>query len=277
MGLKLRIKNAYPSFTSSEKAIADYFLKNAKEIQNCSTQELGEKIGTSAATIVRFSRTLGYSGFPALKMDLMMGFKSDVPDLTSDLKQGESIEALVQTTYQHRLKNLENTREMIDDDAIEEAVKDILQCRVVYLAGVAGSGVVCDDFHQKLNRIGITAFFNKDIHVQVASLAGIKKEDVLIAVSYNGETKSVLECAHIAKERNAKVIGISKLGKTSLSKIANMMFYLPVQENSIRAGAVASRDSSLFITDLIYLSLFSRNLNHSKEILAETKAWTSKI
>lgn len=277
MSLKSRIQDAYPSLTQSERIIADYFVSHENEVVSGSAKELSERIGTSAATIVRFARTLGYSGLPALKMDLVIDEKKSVPDLTQELEQGESIARLVQMTYSHRVRNLESTRELVDDAAVDALCRRILSARTVYLAGVAGSGTVCDDFCQKLNRIGIPAVYSADSHVQLFSLSGIHPEDVLLAVSYSGETRSILECAGVAHEKGAYVAGISRLGKTPLSRIADQMFYLPVQEKTLRAGAIASRDASFFVTDLIYLTLVSRNLEKMKKVLAETNSWTNRI
>ena len=63
----------------------------------------------------------------------------------------------------------------------------------------------------------------------------------------------------------------------SMHSSSSRMLYLPVQENSLRAGAIASRDSSLFVTDVLYLSLVSRNLKETKAKLTKTKAWTDRI
>lgn len=277
MSLKSRIQDAYPSLTQSERNIADYFGSHEGEVISQSAKELAEKIGTSAATIVRFARTLGYSGLPALKMDLAIDEKKSVPDLTQELEQGESISRLVQMTYSHRMKNLESVRALADDAAVDTVCGKILSAHCVYLAGLAGSGLVCEDFCQKLNRIGIPAVFSTDSHVQLFSLAGIQPGDVLLAVSYSGESEAVLECATVAKEKGAFVAGISRLGKTQLSRIADQMFYLPVHEKTLRAGAIASRDASLFVTDLIYLTLVSRNLERAKRLLSETNSWTNRI
>ena len=65
-----KIKEAQSSYTSTEKVIAKYILENAADVLKCSAQSLGEKTGTSAAAIIRFSKKLGYNGFSELKMSL---------------------------------------------------------------------------------------------------------------------------------------------------------------------------------------------------------------
>lgn len=277
MSLKSRIQDASSSFTQSEQKLADFFLNHREDVINDSAKDLADKSGTSAATIVRFARTLGYSGLPALKMDLIVNEKREIPDLTAELKQDEPVDEIVRTTYRHRLNNLQNTKELMDDDSISKAASLIRNCRNVYLTGVGGSGNVCSDLGQKLNRIGISAIYMPDNHVQVFSLASLKKNDVLLAVSYTGETKPVLEAVRVAKEAGASVIAVTQLGKTSLSRLADLVLYVPVQENTIRAGAIASRDASLFVTDVVYLTIVSQSLEETKKVLAETHAWTERI
>lgn len=277
MSLQSRIQDVYPEFTQSEKVIADYFLNHLQEVSTGSAKELAEQCGTSAPTIVRFARTLGYSGFPALKMDILMSEKNEIVDLTQEIEENETVARLVSTMYSHRLNTLDHVRSLIDEAAVETAVGKIRNAGAVYLSGIGGSGIVCMDFQQKLSRIGIRTVFTQDSHLMMTMLSGITENDVLVAVSYSGETKAVLETAKVAKEKGAAVIGISQLGKTSLNRIADIQFYVPMEENTIRAGAISSRDSSLFICDTIYLALVSKNLKENRKTLSDTKKWTTRL
>lgn len=51
------IKQNYEDFTDSEKLIADYLLSNNESIINLSAKEIGEITNTSAATLIRFSKS----------------------------------------------------------------------------------------------------------------------------------------------------------------------------------------------------------------------------
>ena len=175
------------------------------------------------------------------------------------------------------MNTLEKTKELIDEETVENFVEKILSSSAIYLCGIGGSGLVCEDIYQKFTRIGIRTFYSPDEQVNITCLSSLKKGDVLLAVSYSGETKSVLKSAEIAKEKGAYVASVSRLGKTTLSKISDCVFSIPVHENTVRAGAIASRDSSLFVSDMIYLSLFSKRLKENKKNLAETRKWTEKL
>lgn len=277
MSLQSRIQDVYPEFTQSEKQLAEYFLNHLQEVCTSSAKDLAEKVGTSAPTIVRFSRTLGYSGFPALKMDIIMSEKSDVSDLTEELTENETVTHLVSTMYTHRLATLNHVRGLIDEVKTEKAVTALAQANTVYLCGIGGSDIVCQDFQQKLSRIGICAVHVQDAHVMMTMMTGIQKGDVLVAISYSGETKEVIETVRIAKEKQATIISISQLGKSTLNRLSELQFFVPSEENTIRAGAISSRDSSLFICDTIYLSLVSSHLDENRIVLQETRKWTSRL
>lgn len=277
MSLQSRIQDLYPEFTQSEKQISDYFIHHLQEVSISSAKELAANCGTSAPTIVRFARTLGYSGFPALKMDILLTEKNNIDDLTEEIEPNTTVTKLVSTLYSHHCITMDHVRGLIDEAVVEKAADAIERADHVYLCGIGGSGIVCQDLAQKLGRIGIRVHYSQDSHVLMTFLSGMKENDVLIAVSYSGQTKSVVETARVAKERNAVVIAITQLGKTPLQKIADYVFHVPMEEKTIRAGAISSRDSSLFISDTLYLCLVSRNLNDHKQTLQKTKGWTSRL
>ena len=252
MSLQSRIHDVYPKLTPSEKQIADYLIAQSDAVCSCSVQKLAQDCGSSAPTIVRFSRLLGYSGFPAL----------------NDIVENESASHLIRTIYRHRLNTLEKARELLDGDTVEAAAEAIEKAGAVYLCG---NGTVCLDFVQKLCQIGIRAIYIAEQQMLMASLNSLQENDVLIAISYTGEAESVLGPARIAKEKKALVIGISQLGKTSLKHLADLMLFVPMEANMNRGGAIASRDSSLFVCDAVYLSLVSKNLTENKKKLEMVK------
>lgn len=277
MSVSDRIHASYNELTESEKRIAKYFLKHGDEMISYSSKQMAELCHTSAPTIVRFARTLGYKGLSDLKVDLIVHRKNEVPDLTKELEQDEHPVDLIKAVYSHRLGNLKRTEEMVDPRIVNETVDLLEKAHNIFLFGIGASGNVCYDLYQKLNRIGYHAVYTPDTHVQIASLSGVQEGDAVIAISYSGETDSVLESVRIAKELGAHIIGISRLGNTSLRSISEYNYFIPHEENMLRVGAIASRDSSLLITDIIYLTLFSRNLENNKKTLEKTREWAGNI
>ena len=113
MSLQSRIQDLYPEFTQSEKQISEYFLHHLQEVSISSAKELAAHCGTSAPTIVRFARTLGYSGFPALKMDILLTEKNDIDDLTEEIEQKKKKKKIVEKQYSQRYATKKNVRTLI--------------------------------------------------------------------------------------------------------------------------------------------------------------------
>ena len=159
MSVNDRIHASYNELTESEKRIAKYYLKHGDEMISYSSKQMAELCHTSAPTIVRFARTLGYKGLADLKVDLIVHKKNEVPDLTKELEQDEHPIALIKAVYSHRLGNLKRTEEMVDPQVVNEAVDVIEMAQNIYLFGIGASGNVCFDLYQKLNRIGYHAVY----------------------------------------------------------------------------------------------------------------------
>ena len=66
----LKIKDLYGNMGHSERKIADWIMVNFQEIIGLSINELATKCGCGEATIVRFSRRLGLSGYQELKLKI---------------------------------------------------------------------------------------------------------------------------------------------------------------------------------------------------------------
>lgn len=108
-------------------------------------------------------------------------------------------------------------------------------------------------------------------------LNSISKQDILIAISYSGNTKEVLLGGNIAKDRLAKIIGITQMGKNALSKLADTLCNVPNCENYLRVGAIDSRDASLYIADLLYLGVLMHNFENANIKLKQSRELVSKI
>lgn len=260
--------------TPSELRIAQFILDHPDDVVAYSIQVLAQKIQTSPATLVRFSRSIGYSGFPELKIDLSRNDQFYKEDLIQDLKRTDSLKALISKTFHHRMHNLENLLEILNYEHLEQSINFLKEAKTIYLVGVGASGLVCRDLYHKFTRIGKNAVYNSDTHVSLSVLNGITEEDVLIAVSYSGNTKEIVLAAQLAKEKGSKVIAITqrqKNIKNMLIKYVDTLCQVPSCEQDLRVGAIDSRDASLYFADLLYLGVAWSNYDMMTEKLKESR------
>ncbi|MFV0393641.1 MAG: MurR/RpiR family transcriptional regulator [Coprobacillaceae bacterium] len=270
---------AFPNFTKTEEKIRSYILKHLDLVIHETAQSLADKTETSAAAIIRFSKNLGYSGFTDLKISLASEAKSDwdVGTINERIENNDSLDTIINKAKTSDINAIEQTYDLLDKENLHNAIESLRTAKTVYLMGIGSSGICCSDLFQKLLRIHVNAVFLADFHVQMATMAHITKDDILIGVSYSGETAECVTALKFAKKAGATTIGITQIPKNSLHKYIDIPLYIPTTEKDLRLGAVTSRNASLIITDLLYIGLIRKDLESYKEILRHTRNVVKEI
>lgn len=275
-----KIKEATSSFTSTEKRIAEYILEHRTETIEASVQQLAEVTDTSAAAWIRFSQKLGYKGLTALKVDLVKAEDEEEKDELYNvlIEQNDTIDTMVRKVQQITLNSISQTYKLLNIKSLKAAVQLMIKADQIYLTGVGGSGLVCSDFMQKLTRINRNVIYHEDSHVLLARIAHIKPNDVMLAISYSGETKLVNTAVEHAKRMNVPVIAITQYNvRSTLAKMADIKLYTPVIEKDLRLGAISSRNASLALTDLLYYGVVKENIEQVKEDLTKTRDLINEV
>lgn len=271
MSCIFKIKEGFNSFTNTEKKLANYILKNKEEVVNLSAQELSDKADISPAAVVRFSKTLGYKGFTALKVDLAKDRDERENDTSVIISADDSIKDIIRKVKVSNTSSIDETIGLLNVDTINSIIEAMVNAKRIYLFGIGASGIVAMDLQQKLLRINKNSLYQMDPHTQISSAVHIEKGDIAIGISYSGETKEVNLPLRLAKENGAETIAITRYNKNSLSKIADYTIYLPNYEKELRVGAITSRIDALTIIDILYLGIAKNDFGKTKEYIKTTR------
>lgn len=271
MSCILKIEQRRASLTETEDKLAEYILSNKQEITMLSAQELADKVHTSAAAVIRFSKKVGFKGFTALKVELAKDGNDTAEVFNTIIKENDNIETLIKKSEALNTKAIKQTYKLIDKDMLESAINCLNEGGNIYLFGVGASGLVAQDFQYKLARIKRIAVYQQDSHIQLVSAAHLSPNDVAIGISYSGETKEVNIAMKKAKELGAKTIAITKYNNNSLAKIVEYPLYIPNEEKELRIGAITSRMTALIMTDLLYLGIAKNDVNKTEEYILKTR------
>lgn len=277
MSCLYKIHEGMVSYTATEKKLAGYILQNVNEVVLNSAQTLGDRVGVSAAAVIRFSHKLGYQGFTALKVDLARDSSNAMMSFDDAIKQQDSMETVVKKAQNLNTMLQDQAYRLLNIESLEKAVQALLHCQTVYLFGIGGSGIVCTDFMEKLLRINRHVVYYKDFHDQLAATAHMTNRDAALAVSYGGRTHEVNTAMKFAKKTGAATIAVTQFRKTPLSKLSDILLYVPTTEQELRLGAIASRNASLIVTDLLYLGLAKNDMEQTKKYLVNTRAVINRL
>ena len=273
MSCILKINNIYDNMTDVDKKIADYINENKESISKLSVSELSKKSNVSSASIVRFSRKLGYSGFGELKIEIAKDLTLNSKDYSYIVKDSDvGINNIVNNITNKSIETIANTTKLNELDTIEKAIEKIINSKNVYIFGVGASSLVALDLQQKLLRINKPAITFLDSHTQLMVSSNLNKDDIAISISYSGKSKEVIKSIENAKINGTKCISITKYGENDLTNMCDINLFVPNIENNLREGAISSRIAMLTLIDIIYISIIQKDLNYAESKLEISKS-----
>lgn len=273
--ISLNIKMQYSKMAKAEKQIADWIFENPGKIISLSIVELAEKCGCSEATIVRFSKKLGLSGYQELKISLASesGTSSVSGSITANDSAYEMFEKVCNDVY----CSLELTKKALKSENIALAAKKISAANKIVIFGLGNSAAVATDASHKFLRAGLSAVAYSDNHMQVIAASHLSENDVAIAISHSGSSKDIVEALKLAKENGAVTIAVTNEGKSPILKYADIVLSTASAETEYNILALNSRIAQLTIIDALYFyAVYNREEQAMQSIKATEHALMSK-
>lgn len=275
------MNTAMNTFSNVERKLAQYILIEPQKIIDMSIQELALNSGVSEATIIRFSRKLGFNGYSELKIILATELITlgDV-DVYEDIKPSDDPLDIFKKLTSITIQTLNDTINIIDKNEINKAIELVEKARIekrcIYIIGSGGSSVITKDLQYKLMRIGILAQRYENSHIMLESIINCNENDLVIVFSALGKSKDIFDCMDIAKRNKARIVLITQFGNKNFIDLAEVKLLTANVENNLRLGSMASRLVQLQIVDMIFVSLALKryrnirgNLNVVKELFKE--------
>ena len=108
-----QVKANLDLFTKSELNLANYTLKNPFKVSSMSIQQLAEEANVSIATINRFAKRCGFSGYSTFKKNLQKKYAKvfePIQKAQNAKKLPNDLDKLIDYSFQNSIHNLEQTQ-----------------------------------------------------------------------------------------------------------------------------------------------------------------------
>lgn len=265
----LKIKAIYDDLSKAEKKIADWIFENPGKILALSIVELAEHCKCSEATIVRFSKRLGFTGYQELKISLAQEDTGTVfnGNMSPDDNAFEIFEKVCNDIY----CSLERTKNILNKEALELTARAIMSAGKIIVIGLGNSASVALDASHKLLRAGYNAVAYTDNHMQVIAASHLKKGDVAIAISHSGSSKDVVDALAVAKEHGAVTVSITNKGKSPIQKHSDIVLHTSSDETQYNILALNSRIAQLSIIDSLYFYIIYQQSDKALQSIKDTE------
>lgn len=268
------ITERYYSLTRSSQKLADYILTHTHDSQYMSITSLAENCGVSEASITRFCRSLGLSGYNDLKLALArascvtdIGDPSDAPDtITSE----DSPESIFHKLYDANVLSLNETMELLDETELSKAVDLLSAADRVFCLGHGGSMVMAMEAWARFSVASSRFVHIGDSHMQVMNIALATDKDVILFFSYSGATKDMEDIMRIASERHVSVILITHFPNSRAAKYADVILLCGYSESPLQSGSVAAKMGQLLIIECLFYMYCRRSPEVSSKARSAT-------
>lgn len=250
---------SFDTFFDSEKKIAKYIIQHDEQVVEMTVGELAAASGASEASVSRFCKKVGMKGFHHLKIALAKEMVESKPNNlhVSNRISAEDIPQSLQNILANKIEELKQTVSLMNEQQLKQILTTLDHARRVEFAAAGNTIPVAMDGAFKFTQIGISAFASPIWEMQLGSIYRLDKDDVVIAISNSGESKSVIQAAEAAHEVGAKTIAITNNDHSSLAKISDMHITTATREKLFLDGYCFSRVSATAVVEILYLLLTS--------------------
>lgn len=261
-----------PLLPPSEGKIASYIIENPREAISLTAVELGKRSLTSGAAVIRLCKSLNLKGFQDLKLRIAGDLQKTNNHGFRDIEPNEPILSIIDKMTDNSIQTIRETAEMLNTEELEEAVQLLRNARKIYFIGVGASSIIAQDAQQKFLRIDKIAYAFSDVHMSATLVANAEKEDVVVGISFSGETLEVSKVLQLAKQNNVPTISLTKYGNSIVTEQADIKLYTSAtREPTFRSGATSSRIAQLQVIDILFMCVASIEYSETVKHLDDTR------
>ncbi|WP_010647728.1 MurR/RpiR family transcriptional regulator [Oceanobacillus massiliensis] len=266
------LKEMVNSLPPSERKIAEYILENPEESILLTALMLGERSKTSSAAVIRLCKSLGFSGFQELKIRVAGDLQKQSVTEYRDIEPNEGFKNIIDKVTTNTIQTLKETADILSENNLKQAVQELAKAASIIFIGVGASYIAAKDAEQKFLRINKNAYSFSDVHMAATSIANKGPGDVVVGISFSGETEEVAKLLKLAKRKHTTTISITKYGNSSVSNHSDIQLHTSAaKEAMLRSGATSSRIAQLQVIDILFMCLASVQYNETVQHLDETR------
>ena len=219
----------YDDLPRQQKKIADHITSHLDDVIFLTISKLAAELGISEATIVRFAKVLGYSGFPELKRYLVAYYKENI---TADRKMQRYLgeirgkKFIYEEITEREIQYLQESINNITEKSFYEAVDRICSAENIFIFGNGANESLSGYLTFRLTRFGLRA-------VQIAvsgrnlfeKLLHFSRNDVVIVYSFYKPSLDFKRLMNYLHEKEIKNVLITDVRIVSMLKYAEVVLY----------------------------------------------------
>ena len=245
--------------SKGHKKLVKYISENYDKAAFMTASKLGETVGVSESTVVRFAPEMGFKGYPELQKELQQMIKSKLTavqrmEVSSNLIGEDNA---IKKVLNGDVELIRDTLESVSEVEFKKAVEIINKAKRIYILGVRSSAALASFLYFYLNPV-----FENVVLVDTSSgsemfeqMFRISEEDVCVAISFPRYSKQTINALRFINDRGTKIIAITDSNVSPIAEYADTLLVAKSDMVSVVDSLVAPLS---LINALIVSLTFSR-------------------
>jgi RpiR family carbohydrate utilization transcriptional regulator len=245
------IERHYEKLSKTERRVADYVRLHPDKTIIASLQGVSEKCSVSDASVLRFCRSLGFSGYQDFKAALVPELLKKGTSLYQEVELDDDFSSLRKKFLQNLAKDMNKTLDQYSENAIDAVAIKICRAKHILIAGLAGSAGVARIFNDCLLGLGILSTYISDRVELERVVSQLDNEDLIFGISHSGETQEIVHAIKRGKENKVYTIGMTNFVSSPVAKHADLPLLTTVPEPLMGSYSCQPRIAQLALLEFI--------------------------
>lgn len=210
--------------SQGQRALAEYFVRNAQRIPYLSIDEIAADAGTSTATVSRFAKLVGYRSLKELKGELRETLEATPQGKMSErldrLGEGDLVSGIIGTEMAH----LAETMDLLDRGAFDRAVAALGAAKTVCLYGNGAAAAPAALLAFRLNRYGTHVHtLGRNRSTMAEGLVHVGPSTAVVAFAFLKERPQLARAFDLAREAGSATILITDMRVSATAEQADIV------------------------------------------------------
>ncbi|MGN0538625.1 MAG: MurR/RpiR family transcriptional regulator [Candidatus Fimenecus sp.] len=245
--------------SKGHKKLAQYIAENYDKAAFMTASKLGEKVGVSESTVVRFATEMGFKGYPELQKELQQMIKSKLTAVqrmeVSSTLIGEH--GAIQKVLTGDMELIRDTLENVSESEFSKAVETINNAKRIYILGVRSSAALASFLYFYFNPVfeNVVLVDTSSASEMFEQMFRISEDDVCVAISFPRYSKQTINALRFINDRGTKIIALTDSADSPIAEYADTLLVAKSDMVSVVDSLVAPLS---LINALIVAVTFSR-------------------
>jgi glucokinase len=249
-----RVQHLQHELSPAEQRVATLVLEHPRKVLSEPIAEIARLADVSQPTVIRFCRSLGFSGLADFKLKFAGSLTGTIPVRHSQVRMTDSTHDLSAKVIDNTVSAILKFRDQLDVNSIDRAIEILRRAKRVEFYAMGNSRVVALDGQHKFFRFRIPTSSYGDSHLFSLAAELLGPGDVVIAISTAGQLPELLSAVDTARAAGADVIAITS-SKSALARKASICLAVDHSEDSTTFLSMISRILQLLLIDIMAVGI----------------------